>query len=603
MALSKLPKVFGLTEIRKGYFPHLFNTTDHQNYIGPIPPLETFEPDNLKCNDREALLAWYEGKVAENYIFDFKKEFVEYCVSDVDILAQACLKFRQLMIKEGNVCPFTESVTLPNEMLNYTESHPLTLYLPLNPRDAFYGGRTGNAKSFYKTKEGEKIKYVDFTSLYPYVNKYGKYPLGHPTVHIGEECSKLNLETTDGLIKCKILPPHLLFHPVLPVKMNNKLMFVLCRSCGESFNQEPCEHISDDERALTGTWVIDEVRKAIEKGYKILETYEIWQYIIDQYNKDTKTGGLFNEYINKFVGIKQQSSGWPYYCDTPKKKDNYIKEYFEAEGVRLDPVKIERNPGLRQLGKAVITSFWGKLGQRENQSKTSIVREPGEFYNMMTNPSININSVLPINEDALLVNWESKEEAYSPLSTVNVVLAAYTTAQARLKLYEHLERLEERVIYYDTDSIIYVSAPEQYDPPLGQFLGELTDELEDEGAGSYIKEFVSGGPKNYAYKAWSTSKECDVTVCKVKGISLTYKTSQIINFDKIMKMNGAHPHVPKVDEHLDSEKGVVQTSAGKVEDNLVVNSNANEKPEVFEMYDSQAVTEKKIPQEPTSSYV
>ncbi|KAK5643501.1 hypothetical protein RI129_007346 [Pyrocoelia pectoralis] len=677
MALSKLPKVFGLTEIRKGYFPHLFNTTDHQNYIGPIPPLETFEPDNLKCNDREALLAWYEGKVAENYIFDFKKEFVEYCVSDVDILAQACLKFRQLMIKEGNVCPFTESVTLPSacnkifrrnflkpntiglipkggyrqcdnqskiatqwllleerdrrinithsvkqkearvggvkvdgfcaetnevfefygcyyhgcpkcfkhvrntpltdstietleyryeatlakssrikelgytvvemwecdfrrlmtdEMLNYTESHPLTLYLPLNPRDAFYGGRTGNAKSFYKTKEGEKIKYVDFTSLYPYVNKYGKYPLGHPTVHIGEECSKLNLETTDGLIKCKILPPHLLFHPVLPVKMNNKLMFVLCRSCGESFNQEPCEHISDDERALTGTWVIDEVRKAIEKGYKILETYEIWQYIIDQYNKDTKTGGLFNEYINKFVGIKQQSSGWPYYCDTPKKKDNYIKEYFEAEGVRLDPVKIERNPGLRQLGKAVITSFWGKLGQRENQSKTSIVREPGEFYNMMTNPSININSVLPINEDALLVNWESKEEAYSPLSTVNVVLAAYTTAQARLKLYEHLERLEERVIYYDTDSIIYVSAPEQYDPPLGQFLGELTDELEDEGAGSYIKEFVSGGPKNYAYKAWSTSKECDVTVCKVKGISLTYKTSQIINFDKIMKM-------------------------------------------------------------------
>ncbi|XP_031340970.1 uncharacterized protein LOC116169082 [Photinus pyralis] len=312
-------------------------------------------------------------------------------------------------------------------------------------------------------------------------------------------------------------------------------MFVLCRTCAETLNQGDCEH-SDDGRSLTGTWVIDEVKKAIEKGYKVLETYEIWQYATDQYDKRSKTGGLFNEYINKFLGIKQQSSGWPSGCDTPEKKDKYVNDYFETEGVTLDPNKIEKNPGLRQLGKAVITSFWGKLGQRENQSKTTIVKQPGEFYSMMTNPSMDINSVLPVNEDTLLVNWEFKEETYNPLSTVNVVLAAYTTAHARLKLYEYLERLEERVLYYDTDSIIYVSAPGQYEPPLGQYLGELTDELEEEGVGSYIKEFVSGGPKNYAYKAWSSSKQCDVTVCKVKGISLTYKTSQLINFDKIRDM-------------------------------------------------------------------
>ncbi|XP_031338143.1 uncharacterized protein LOC116167047 [Photinus pyralis] len=677
MALSKLPKVFDLTELKKGYFPHLFNTSGNQNYIGPMPPIEAFDPDNLKFNEREALLAWHAGKVTENYVFDFRKEFIDYCISDVDILAQSCLKFRQLMIKEGNVCPFTESVTLPGacnkifrrsflkqntigiipkggyrrcdtqsviatrwllleernrklnivhsgrqkearvggvkvdgycdetkdvfefygcyyhgcprcfkyarneplldntsetleyryeatiaksnrlkelgycvnemwecdfrqlmtqEMYRYTETHPVMSYSPLNPRDAFYGGRTGNAKSFYITKGDERIKYVDFTSLYPYVNKYGKYPIGHPTaVHIGEGCKKLNLDTADGLIKCKILPPNLLFHPVLPLKINDKLMFVLCRTCAETLNQGDCEH-SDDGRSLTGTWVIDEVKKAIEKGYKVLETYEIWQYATDQYDKRSKTGGLFNEYINKFLGIKQQSSGWPSGCDTPEKKDKYVNDYFETEGVTLDPNKIEKNPGLRQLGKAVITSFWGKLGQRENQSKTTIVKQPGEFYSMMTNPSMDINSVLPVNEDTLLVNWEFKEETYNPLSTVNVVLAAYTTAHARLKLYEYLERLEERVLYYDTDSIIYVSAPGQYEPPLGQYLGELTDELEEEGVGSYIKEFVSGGPKNYAYKAWSSSKQCDVTVCKVKGISLTYKTSQLINFDKIRDM-------------------------------------------------------------------
>ncbi|KAB0795419.1 hypothetical protein PPYR_12258, partial [Photinus pyralis] len=201
--------------------------------------------------------------------------------------------------------------------------------------------------------------------------------------------------------------------------MNNKLMFVLCRACSESFNQGQCEH-NDNERALTGTWVIDEVRKSVEKGYKILETYEIWEYRTEQYNRETKTGGLFNDYINKFLCIKQQSSGWPTSCNTAEKKDEYIKEYFEVEGVRLDPSKIEKNPGLRQLGKSVITSFWGKLGQRENQSKTTIVRQPEEFYNIMTNPSVDINSVQPINEDTLLVNWEFKEESYTPLSTVNV---------------------------------------------------------------------------------------------------------------------------------------------------------------------------------------
>ena len=74
-------------------------------------------------------------------------------------------------------------------------------------------------------------------------------------------------------------------------------------------------------------------------------------------------------------------------------------------------------------------------------------------------------------------------------------IAAYTTAQARLKLYSFLERLGERVLYYDTDSIIYLSreGSAEYELPLGDYLGDLTDELaKDYGAGSYITEFASG---------------------------------------------------------------------------------------------------------------
>jgi hypothetical protein len=73
---------------------------------------------------------------------------------------------------------------------------------------------------------------------------------------------------------------------VLPQKMNNKLMFVLCKTCGQEINNdnEECNH-AENERALEGTWVIDEVMKALEKGYKIMEIYEIWKYKVQIFNQ------------------------------------------------------------------------------------------------------------------------------------------------------------------------------------------------------------------------------------------------------------------------------------------------------------------------------
>jgi hypothetical protein len=47
---------------------------------------------------------------------------------------------------------------------------------PLEPRDAFYGGRT---EAFTLFQKDQDISYVDATSLYPYINKTGKIPIGH----------------------------------------------------------------------------------------------------------------------------------------------------------------------------------------------------------------------------------------------------------------------------------------------------------------------------------------------------------------------------------------------------------------------------------------
>ncbi|KAB0800757.1 hypothetical protein PPYR_06496 [Photinus pyralis] len=45
-------------------------------------------------------------------VFDMQKEIVSYCVSDVNILTTACLKFRDLLIQAGNICPFSEACTI-----------------------------------------------------------------------------------------------------------------------------------------------------------------------------------------------------------------------------------------------------------------------------------------------------------------------------------------------------------------------------------------------------------------------------------------------------------------------------------------------------------
>ncbi|GFT90205.1 hypothetical protein TNCV_701301 [Trichonephila clavipes] len=47
-------------------------------------------------------------------------------------------------------------------------------------------------------------------------------------------------------------------------------MFPLCRTCTETLNQKTCSH-TEEERSITGTWLTEEVKKAREKGYKIVK--------------------------------------------------------------------------------------------------------------------------------------------------------------------------------------------------------------------------------------------------------------------------------------------------------------------------------------------
>jgi hypothetical protein len=133
-------------------------------------------------------------------------------------------------------------------------------------------------------------------------------------------------------------------------------------------------------------------------------------------------------------------------------------------------------------------------------------------------------------------SWKFIEEEKVPnLKHTNEVIGAYFTTGARIHLYKYLDRLQDKVLYLDTDSILYVK--KESEPPLietGDHLGDMTNELK---MGEYIDEFVSGGPKNYAYKVYRRdASQLPKTVCKVRGITLNYAASQLVNFNVIREM-------------------------------------------------------------------
>ena len=333
MPLASFASTFNLTELKKGFFPHLFNTPDNQQYVGRIPDLEFYDPDGMMENRKNELLQWHAEQVRRNVMFNFRNELIAYCKSDVQLLKQGCEAFQNEFQSQAGFNPMAESFTIasacnlywrkkhlkentiaveplqgwrgPNvnhslkalQWLYYQEyllrkngasadrirhvrnggeqsihtsnkryfvdgydpitktcyefngclfhgcptcypnrdiKHYVTpdrtveelyqatltkriallkagyrvneiwecqwdslvktdqavnrflssfdLVPPLQPRDAFFGGRTEAVALHAVAGEGEEIRYTDITSLYPWVNKNCTYPVGHPQI-------------------------------------------------------------------------------------------------------------------------------------------------------------------------------------------------------------------------------------------------------------------------------------------------------------------------------------------------------------------------------------------------------------------------------------
>ena len=722
MPLKAFPSTFGLSYVdndgqeahyAKGYFPHLFNRRENEDYVGLLPPKSYYLPEAMSVDDLKKFETWYEEQTKNDAIFDFKRDIKSYCQMDVTILREGCQTFQRLFQKETEIVdengkkipgfnPFdhitiasacnrdminrTEDETIASEppygwaglrgnqskqalewllwtqhckredyteeqyqndeamkvpyhereyfiqhsgnggertiqyvgqvdgfcqatntvyefqgcfwhgcetcFPNRTERHTrldnrqmwevrevtkekiaklkscyynvvemwgcqweefkkknqdcatfvknLELKERMNPREAFFGGRTNAAKLHHQCADGETIQYYDFTSLYPFCNKYSLYPTGHPEVLFNP--TDQDIHSYFGIAQCIVRPPKELYHPVLPVRVNGKLLFPLCVACASEQLDRPllerscaCPH-SDVEREMLGTWCTPELEEAVAQGYDIVKIIEVYHFPEEQRRK-----GLFAPYIDKWYRIKTEASGWPAWCTDDTKKTKFLEDFKKREGIELSAHELNKgsNPGLRSLAKLMLNSMWGKFGQRPNKTQCCHFTDPQEFHEFLESDRYVIQKIqlLPdrqdpsqIDEHAIDVFYTLRSEDQEINGKCNIFIAAFTTCWARLKLYEELKRGQEQILYYDTDSILLVideNNPHHYQPTTGDYLGDLTNELWDKKKKEFrtIQEFSSAGPKNYGYVLDNGKQEC-----KVKGFSLNVEGSKQLNY-------------------------------------------------------------------------
>ena len=98
----------------------------------------------------------------------------------------------------------------------------------------------------------------------------------------------------------------------------------------------------------------------------------------------------------------------------------------------------------------MLNSMWGKFGQRLNKTQVQEFDDPQAFHQFLDTDSLDVRHVSIINDQMVEVHYQHQKEDIPVSPNLNIFIACFTTCHARIKLYEALEPLGERVLYYDT---------------------------------------------------------------------------------------------------------------------------------------------------------
>ncbi|MCB0448079.1 MAG: hypothetical protein KDD03_11320, partial [Gelidibacter sp.] len=375
-------------------------------------------------------------------------------------------------------------------------------------RKALHGGNTNVRRLHYECTpqeagtihRGEKVlRYIDIQSLYPTVQFYDAMPVGYPkTVFYSEDSqpSHTELETFFGFIECDIEPTKFLFHPLLARYHNSRLYMDL-----------------HPHKRVVLTSVEFQLAISEECQYRCARVYRI-----DHYKKSTD---LFRPFISNWLKLKITSS--------PRPDESTFSEFANDLKTKLDinvtSDDFQPNPSLRTLAKLVLNSLWGKFGQRSQLPENMVIKSADSLFEYHANVHMgyfNEKATKQVGISSIMKTF-TRERKWNKK---NVAIAAFVTANARIRLWKILNQLGDRVLYHDTDSVIYErrfanDTMIKEDKYLGDWESETGDAL--------IHEFVGLAPKTYSYAYIDPKSGKRKEVVKSKGFTIKQETTKVLN--------------------------------------------------------------------------
>ncbi len=559
--LASWPKTFDLkgdnVEISKGYFPYLFNTPENQAYVGPIPHIKYFEPNMKSPSDRKKFLKWYEEQ--KDVVYNFKEELKKYCIADVNILARGLEVYSKAgKALNGECMDPLEKLTIASYTTNvwFTNHFPANTItwhnqtLAENARMALRGGKT-DIRQFYKKYSLEDVfvkkkyaAYVDVQSMYPFVMYKREYPTGKALIKY-EDCTEADIRNTLGFACVTIdPPPFYVHHPALVHVRDGRLCATL-----ETWHKT--------------VFTTVEICDALDQGWTLKSIEWVQHY-------EGRSSNLFRAYIEKLVSEKIHSSKLD---ATPEQVEILKEKWLEEFNIELKEAEIHFNAGRRALAKLMLNSLWGKLSERFKSDFAINVDATGfRAYEIKElKGEIDIHQKIRLNDDTWLLIGK-KNTTIEPLSAGDrlrlkqdmtehqkktcVEIGSYVTMWGRRMLWQEMLKLGRRVIYHDTDSIIYeYDSSANYNVESGHVLGDW----EVEHDGNPIIEFVGLAPKTYAYRYLDMKAKVLINddldfaqyspyeiwgdylypvreECKVKGFKLHYDARLAINFNGLLEL-------------------------------------------------------------------
>ena len=276
------------------------------------------------------------------------------------------------------------------------------------------------------------------------------------------------------------------------------------------------------------TFASVELKKALEIGYTITKIYSALQY--------KKYNGLMKDYVAHFIKMKIENSGL-----MTDEECNEVNEYHKNLGFTFE-IKSENcknNPGLRMISKICLNSLWGKFGQRDDLENYEFMNSYNQLLQKITDPKLETTRWDIISENIVELRYKDDREKSISSEFISEITAIFTTANARIRLYDMLSWLHpSQIIYADTDSCYFLydktnelhKKPDNNDPTLPKSV-KFGDGLGCWKFEHMINEMVVAGAKSYAYK----SQDGKVAMA-MKGITMDVANSKIVDFDRVKNM-------------------------------------------------------------------